>query len=66
MRHNYNEFNLLTTNRPEISHRILVSKSYSISNCSNYNSNPLKLYRSHSINNCSWTNIFHTILSSKY
>uniref|UniRef100_A0A8C9NZP8 Uncharacterized protein n=1 Tax=Spermophilus dauricus TaxID=99837 RepID=A0A8C9NZP8_SPEDA len=66
MRHNHNKLNLHTTNRPKIPHRLLVSKSHSTSNCSNYDSNPLKLYGSYSTNNCPRINIFYIILSSKH
>uniref|UniRef100_A0A8D2INM1 Uncharacterized protein n=1 Tax=Urocitellus parryii TaxID=9999 RepID=A0A8D2INM1_UROPR len=66
MRNNHNKLNLPTTNRPKISHRLLFSKSYSTSNCSNHDSNSLKFYRSHSTNNCPRTYIFYAILSSKH
>ncbi|EPJ32058.1 putative nADH-ubiquinone oxidoreductase chain 4, partial [Chlamydia psittaci 03DC35] len=43
MRHNHNKLNLPTTDRPKITHRILLRKPYIPSNHSLPYSNPLKL-----------------------
>lgn len=66
MRHNYDQFNLSSPNRPKISNRILICKPYSPSHHSCHNSNTMKLYRSYYTNNRTWPNLLIIILLSKH
>uniref|UniRef100_A0A8C6BRW5 Uncharacterized protein n=1 Tax=Monodon monoceros TaxID=40151 RepID=A0A8C6BRW5_MONMO len=65
MRDNHNQLYLSTSNRPKITHRILLSQPYSTSYCSYPHSNPLKLYRGYRPNNCSRPHVVYIILPSK-
>lgn len=66
MRNNYNQLHLLTTNRPKIPNCIFFRKSHSTSNCSHYNPNTIKLYRSYHTYNRPRTYLLPTILPSKH
>lgn len=66
LRHNHNKLNLFTPNRPKITNRILISKSHSTSNCSYSHSNPMKLYRSNSPDNCTRPDLLHIILPRQH
>lgn len=66
MRHNYDQFNLSSPNRPKITNCIFICKPHSPSHCSYHNSNTMKLYRSYYTNNRTWLNLLLIILLSKY
>ena len=66
IRCNYNKFNLPTSNTPKITNCIFLIQPYSPSYCIYYNSNPMKLHRSHYINNRTRINFIIIILSSKF
>lgn len=65
MRNNHNQLHLLTSNRPKIPYRILLSQPHGTSNRSCPYPNTMKLYRSNSPNNRSRPNIIYIILPSK-
>lgn len=66
MRHDYNQFNLLTTDRPKIINCLFISQPYSTSHHSNPYTNTMEFYRCHGPNNCTWLNIINIILSCKF
>lgn len=65
MGNNYNQLPLPSPNRPQVTHRLLLSQPHGLSHCRRPNSKPLKLYRGHSTNNRTWPNLLPAILSSK-
>lgn len=66
MRNNHNQLYLPSTDRPKITHRLLLSKPHSPSHCSYHNPNTMKFHRGHSTHNRPRTHIFPAILPSQY
>lgn len=66
LRRNYNRLNLPPPNRPQIPHCLLLSQPHGLSRRRNSYPNPMRLYRSASLNNCSWTCILRPLLSSQH
>lgn len=62
---NYNQFHLFTSNRPKIINCILLCQPHGTGNRSHPYPNTMKLHRSNSPNNRTWSHILNTILSSK-
>lgn len=65
MRNNYNQLNLHTSNGFKIPYRLLICKSHGAGNCSYYNSDTMKLYRSYCSYNRPRSYFISIILSSK-
>uniref|UniRef100_A0A8D2FN88 Uncharacterized protein n=1 Tax=Theropithecus gelada TaxID=9565 RepID=A0A8D2FN88_THEGE len=65
MRYNHDKLNLSSTNRPEITHRILFRKPYSPSNRSLPHPNPLKLLWCNHPHSRPWTHLLHIFLPSQ-
>lgn len=64
LRHNHNQLNLPTPNRPKVTHRLLLRKSHSPGYRGCSNPDTMKLHRGNSPNNCPRSHVVHNILSS--
>lgn len=65
MRNNHNQLHLPTSDRPKITHRVLLCQPHSTSNRSHPHSNTMKLHRSNSPNNRPRPHFLNTILPGK-
>uniref|UniRef100_A0A8C0I2J8 Uncharacterized protein n=1 Tax=Balaenoptera musculus TaxID=9771 RepID=A0A8C0I2J8_BALMU len=65
MGNNHNQFYLSMSNRPKITHCLLLSQPHGTCYCSYPHSNPLKLHRGYRPNNHPRPHIVYIILPSK-
>lgn len=66
MRHHNNRTNLPTSDRPQISYRLLIRRSHRPSHWRPSHPNAMRFYRGNNSYNCSRTNILWTLLFSKH